>query len=206
MNDGGILLPAKALMDELYTEKCAATVDKNGVKYVKADDLVKSGMAASVTEKDGALIITPNVPDEIFKPDSGEISNFTESTCYELDLVTSKDGEKTVYTVCNTKKTLNSGIARVVTDELNKFGAGKYKFSFRAKASESGSLSILVFYKKADTAAKTVKVSEDFAEYSFEFEVTEALLAEKKIDLVVRGADNPLESFSMTDFSLTKIG
>ena len=36
--------------------------------------------------------------------------------------------------------------------------------------------------------------------------VTEALLAEKKIDLVVRGADNPLESFSMTDFSLTKIG
>ena len=206
MNDGGILLPAKALMDELYTEKCAATVDKNGVKYVKADDLVKSGMAASVTEKDGALIITPNVPDEIFKPDSGEISNFTESTCYELDLVTSKDGEKTVYTVCNTKKTLNSGIARVVTDELNKFGAGKYKFSFRAKASESGSLSILVFYKKADTAAKTVKVSEDFAEYSFEFEVTEALLAEKKIDLVVRGADKPLESFSMTDFSLTKIG
>lgn len=206
VNDGGILLPAEQLMDELYTDKCASTTDIGGVKYVNANDLVKSGMAAAVTDKDGSLVITPNVPDELFKPDSGEISNFTESTCYELDLVTSKEGDKVVYTVYNTKKTLNSGIARVITDEVRKFGAGKYRFSFRAKASESGSLSVLAFYKKSDTAARTVKVGTDFAEYSFEFEVTEALLSEKKINLVVRGAEKPLESFSMTDFSLAKIG
>ena len=206
MNDGGILLPAERLMDELYTDKCASTTDIGGVKYVNANDLVKSGMAAAVSDKDGSLVITPNVPDELFKPDSGEISSFTESTCYELDLVTSKEGEKTVYTVYNTKKTLNSGIARVITDEVRKLGAGKYKLSFSAKASESGSLSVGVFFKKADAVVRTVKVGTDFAEYSFEFEVTEALLSEKKINLVVRGAEKPLESFSMTDFSLTRIG
>ena len=206
IKDGGTFLPAEQLMGELYTEKCAPVIDIDGVKYVDLNDLVDSGMAANVSNRDDAVIITPNTPNELLTPDSGEISHFTESTCYELDLVTSKDDGDTVYTVYNTAKTLSSGIARVVTNEVRKFGAGKYRFSFKAKASENGSLNILVSYKKADTVVQTVKVGEKYTEYVFEFEVTEALLKEKTINLVVCGADKPLESFSIKDISLSKIG
>ena len=93
----------------------------------------------------------------------------------------------------------------MVTNEVRKFGAGKYRFSFKAKASENGSLNILVSYKKADTVVQTVKVGEKYTEYVFEFEVTEALLKEKTINLVVCGADKPLESFSIKDISLSKM-
>lgn len=206
IDDGGLLLPAEQLMTELYTDKCAAVVEKNGVKYVRAADLVSSGMAASVEEKDGALYIVPITPKgNLFAPDSGEISNFSESTCYELDLVTSKEGDDTIYTVYNTKMTLNSGIARVINEEVRKLGAGSYVFSFMANASESGNLSVGVFFKNANAVVSTISVADgEMKEYSFKFVITEEMLGEAKINLVVRGSGKALESFSMKDFKLTK--
>lgn len=206
LHDGGILLPADQLMTELYTDKCAAAIEKSGVKYVNAADLVSSGMAASVEEKQDALCIVPITPDgNLFIPDSGEISNFSESTCYELDLVTSEEGGDTIYTVYNTNMTLNSGIARVINEEVRKFGMGKYVFSFKANAIRGGSLNVCVFFKNASAVIDRINVSNgEMKEYEFEFEITEETQNDVKINLVIKGVGKALEWFSMKDFKLTK--
>ena len=119
--------------------------------------------------------------------------------------MTSKEGDDTIYTVYNTKMTLNSGIARVINEEVRKLGAGSYVFSFMANASESGNLSVGVFFKNANAVVSTISVADgEMKEYSFKFVITEEMLGEAKINLVVRGSGKALESFSMKDFKLTK--
>ena len=206
LNDGEFLLPAEQAMSELRTDKCVSRTDIGGITYVKASGLVSSGMAKSAKERDGALYITPNYDGEnLFLADSGEISRFTEATCYELDLVTSKDGGDTIYTVYNTKMTLNSGIQRIIAEDVRKYGAGTYRVAFEAKASEAGRLKASVFFKKSGGIEQKLEVGTNWSEYTFEFSLDEDKLAERVIAFRISGSDKALEEFSVKNIRMYKV-
>ena len=206
LTDGGFMLPAAQTMSELRTDKCAAKTEIGGTAYVKASELVSSGMAKAAEERDGALYITPNYNGEnLFLADSGEISSFTESTCYELDLVTSKEGSETVYTVYNTKKTLNSGIQRIIAEEARKYGAGTYRVTFEGKASEEGKLRMLMFFKNAKSIEKTAAVGADWSKFTFEFTLTDEHLSDRVIAFAIKSGGTALNEFAVKNLELCKI-
>ncbi len=208
VRDGAeLLLPADEIRAYLRTDKSASAVAKNGVSYVKAGELVKSGMAADMkTQDDGSIVLTPVYNGEnLLLPDSGEISQFTESTCYELDLVTSRDPSDggIIYSV-KTIDTINAGVTRFITNEVYMYGAGKYKLTFRARSTPDGELN--VHYEDETTNLSTpIRVTSEWKEYSYTFEVKADKLSSPMHAFYINGRVLKLEQFDLRDFSLTKI-
>ncbi len=204
-DDKEVYLPADQIRYELRTDKSGTTVEKNGVKYITASELLKSGMAKAVDVKDGAVIITPNDPTgNLFLEDQGVLSKFTEAASYQLHLVTSEEDGDIVYTVMNYANSLGSGIDRVITEEVRKYGTGEYVLKFKVKAPVEGKLKAGIYLKSRTVNDETFNVGTEWKEITLIANVIESHVMAEKINVTVKGAEEPLESFSMKDFSLTK--
>ncbi|MBQ2709293.1 MAG: hypothetical protein IJF67_13580 [Clostridia bacterium] len=206
IRDGGeLLLAADEMQAALRTDKLAATVSKDGRDYIKASELVKSGMAAEASERNGCLYITPNYNGEnLLLPDSGEISKFVEATCYNVDMIVEKEGDTTVYT-CTTLKAANGGMTRFITDEVRMYGAGTYRLTFRAKAASACTANV-IGYIESKKSYTNFTLGTGWKEFSADLKFTEADMASPMFAFAFTLKDTIPASYSISDIRLVKVG
>jgi hypothetical protein len=199
------LLPADEIKAFLRKPDAkVTTVKKDGADYVRSTDLVSAGMAAKVEEKDGALVITPAYNGEnLLLPDKGEISNLQERACYLVDLITQKDAEGVYYTARNIKDP-TAGIWRLITDEAKMYGAGTYKLTFKARSDAAGKLSAGLRTEISEKS-KSFSIGSSWAEYTYEFTVTEAEAAGCLALWFAPNVTPYVTQFDVRDISLTKV-
>ncbi|MGN1047373.1 MAG: dockerin type I domain-containing protein [Eubacteriales bacterium] len=195
---GALMMPTK--------EICAAlrgTCDITS-EFVSVDELFMAGLISGAQERNGVLYLTPSYNGEnLLLPDSGEISYFAEATCYDLDLVVTEDSDGYIYNVLNID-TVGAGISRQVLDEVRMYGTGKYKFTFKAKASEAGKLRVHL-QREGATLTNSLDVGTEWVEYSFVFNVDDAMLAASRCVLIINGNTTVLGSFAVRDMSFVKV-
>lgn len=193
------LLPADELSEYLRAE--IASIDTiNNVGYVKSNSLSAYGTVK--TAEDGSLVITPAYKGEnLLLPDSGEISNFTEYTCWQVDLVVSEENGEYVYELKNIAAK-STGITRFITDEVRMYGAGKYTLSFDVKSESPGELSVIYY---TDTTSKTtaIKATQEWKTLSVELDIKEDD-ADGFVSFMIFSTSATQSPFSLKDFKLVK--
>ncbi len=210
---GELAMPADEITTILRTQKKPATTQYEGKAYVKASALVSSGAAKAVEEKNGSLYITPVYNGEnLLLPDVGEVSRYTETTCYQVELLTQKDTDGDwIYIMQSNPKSpsVNAGIARIITDEIKMYGTGTYKLSFKVKASAAGEFKAAMSYDSEDTQYANFKVhtkavTTDWQTYSLNFDVTEDLVNGEIICFRFYGSNTVIDQIFFSAIVLTK--
>ncbi len=202
------LLPYETVKRELYSDKSAETTKVGGYDYVKADALVTAGMATKVEVKNGSLYITPSTDvKNLLVDDSPYMPKISSRICYESYVIGEKDGDDKVIRAVNVGRTNNCGAKAVITDVIEKYGQGTYRLTLKMKASTDTSLRLGHISKNGQQVYKTVDVSTDWAEYTYEFEADNLLVSRKMVVLHMIGAESgtPYNDFSMKDVVLTKV-
>lgn len=200
-NQGGkIMLPTAEICKLLRVKPIS------NAEFVSTDELVKAKVIEKANTSHGDLYLIPVYSGKnLLLEDEGEISYFAEQICYQLDLVTSEDRDGIIYTVYgNNAKSVSAGISRIITNEVQMYGAGTYKLSFSALGCESGSLKMVD--QKDDTSINNIfGVDTDWKNVSFNITVSESDLTRNKIVFTIVGESRVLDYFSLRDFSLTKV-
>ncbi len=203
-------LSADEIAEYLRTDANLTTSDKNGAKYVKASDLVSAGAAVSVETKDNDLYITPVYNGEnLLLPDEGEISYFSEETCFNVDLLATDDDGEIIYTLKSFKQQYKGGISRKITNEVKMYGEGKYTVSFEVRGCVSSILKFGYSSDDADTALKTklsdVVIDTRWNEIEIDIFVTDAEVQADSVTFYVRmDGDTSLDYFEIRDIKLVK--
>ncbi len=168
------LLPAEEIRSFLRKPDAkVTTVKKDGAEYIKSTDLVSAGLAKTVTEKDGTLVITPVYNGEnILLPDSGEVSRFTEQVCYQVDVITQKDADGVYYSARNITGS-SAGIARLITNDVRMYGAGTYRLTFKTRSDEEGKISASCGTEVTSSTVKSYSIGSVWAEHTLEFTIRE---------------------------------
>ena len=214
---GTFYLPADEILTLLRTSVKPSTVTKNGKSYIAHTTLKSSGAAKNVAVANGNLTITPVTPStttNLIVQNKGVITREFEVTCYHIDMVQNK-GDGVIYAYPYGTNQYNGGIGFVITDEVRMYGAGTYKLTFQARcqALSGGKYTPLRMMYRYDTqekyidAAKKVTLTGSWAEYTYSFTVTEAML-ENGIDFsaLLWAADNvPVEYYAVKGITLTKV-
>ncbi len=200
------LLPAAEIKSFLRRPDAkVTTVKKDGIDYVKSTDLVSAGLAAAVSEKDGALVITPVYNGEnLLLPDSGEVSFFTEQVCYQVDVITQKDADGIYFHVQNIANT-SAGIARLITNDVRMYGAGTYRLTFKTRSDEEGKISASCSTEVTAATLKSYSIGGIWAEHTLEFTIREYDLAGYVAFSVSPGTTPYITQFDIRDFKLEKI-
>lgn len=201
-----ILLPAEQLQAELRTDRMAKTELRNGVRYVRLSDLVKSGMAKSVGRKENTVTIIPNVnTGNLLLPDRGIVSKYTEHICYASHLVVLKEDGETVYRVINTRSHDKVGIFRMVKEEIQKYGEGVYCLSFWARSKRKERIQAVIDYSASPAVREFFEVCSEWKACRMDFSVDPAQLCEAKIAMILCGKDGcPVETFDVKNIALKK--
>ncbi len=200
------LLPADEIKAFLRKQDAkVTTVKKDGADYVKSTDLVPAGMASKVEEKDGALVITPVYNGEnLLRPDEGEISFFTERVCYQVDMVTEKDTDGSLYYSLRNIKGA-AGTTRFMTDEAKMYGAGKYRLTFKVRSEKEGKI-YAGWFSETDGTNRSYSLGPNWTEYTFEFSFSEKE-AQGAVGFWISQNQAPYaEYFDVRDITLVKIG
>ena len=204
-------LSADEITEYLRTDVTLNTVDKNGAKYVKASDLVSAGAAASVEIRDNDLHITPVYNGEnLLLPDEGEISYWSEETCFHVELLTEVEDEDVTYILQARKDLRSGGISRKITNEVKMYGAGTYRLTFDIRGAASSTVKFGYSRDDADTALtislSDVAVSPRWEEIDIDIVVNEGDIQADSITFYIRmNGDAALTSFEMRDAKLVKI-
>ncbi len=211
---GEIAMPADEILSLLRTQKKPATVQQNGKTYIKASALISSGAVKAAKETDGCLYITPAYSGEdLLLPDVGEISRYTETTCYQVELLTQKDTDGDwIYVMQKNPNApgVSAGIARFVTDEIKMYGAGTYTLKFRVKASTAGKINIAMSYDGVNTQYTSFKVhtkdvTTSWRDISVTFDITEDIANNcEMICFRFYGSGTVLDQVFYTDISFKK--
>ena len=203
-------LPAEEILEALRSEKTVATIDKNGSAYAKASDLVSAGAAAKAEVKNGSLYLTPVYAGEnLMTPDCIKNSQITENPSYQVDMVVEgEDGDYTYSFYSNQAEGYySSGFNIMFTEEIKKYGAGSYQFSFRLRAAGSATLNCCWRYddaQKYTTVQTTTSAGSAWKTVTLTLEVTKQMLENELFGVSVKGAGSPYEYFSVSDIELTK--
>lgn len=202
-----ILLPAYEMQAELRTEKMASCVKRDGTGYLRAADLVNSGMAKAVSLTGNRLTVTPNDNmGNLLLPDSGIVSKFTEHVCYACDLVTLRENGEIVYRVINTHKNGWSGLFRIVAGEIRKYGAGTYRLTFDVRSEEAKPIRAQIDFSERAAAEKDFDMQPDWTTCVLDVPVTEADLDETKMAIIIRGNGTcVIDVFDVKNICFTKI-
>ena len=185
-----ILLPAKELKAELRTTHMGKAVWRNKTKYVSLSDLVRSGMAKAIERTGNRIIITPNDPHgNLFLPDHGIISKFTEHICYASHLVVRAENGKSFYRTINTSNHDAVGIFRLIDEEIKKYGEGIYRLSFAARASRAVSIRSAFSYHQIPNEEKSFAISLKWKNCSMDVRIGSEHLRQSKIALIISNTD-----------------
>lgn len=202
-----ILLPAQAMQTELRTVRMAKCVRRNGTDYLRAADLVSSGMAKAVTLAENKLTVTPNDnTGNLLLPDSGIISKFTERVCYDSHMVVLRENGETIYRVINTANNPSVGIFRIVAGEVRKYGVGTYRLSFEVRSDEQKQIRAMIDYSNGPAAEALFDMQPDWHTCELDVTVTEADLDETKIAVIICGNGKcAIDVFDAKNISFRKI-
>lgn len=175
--------------------------------FVSADELIEAGLVESASVTHGDLYLVPAYNGRnLFLEDEGEISYFSEHSCYQLELVTSEDRDGIIYTVYSNPKSpsTTAGIARQITNEVRMYGTGTYQVSFSARACENGSLK-MILQKDGTNDYVVFGAGEEWKNYSFTIYIDDNAVSAVKCMLCFTGEGTVINEFSFRDFSLTKV-
>ena len=188
--DGELLLPAEQLREALCTDRTGKTVLRGGAAYLPLASLVGSGMAESVKKTGNRVVITPHVPaGNLLLPDRGILSHFTEHICYDSHLLTFSEDREMVYRILNTNAHRGVGIFRLIEEELETFGAGRYRLSFSARAQGADAVWAIIDYSTRACAKERFALSPEWRKCALSFAVEEADLVEPKKAIIIGGGD-----------------
>ena len=211
--DGELAMPSDDILALLRTSKKPATVTKDGKTYIKASALVSAGAAKAAKEENGNLYITPVYNGEnLLLPDTGEVSQYTESPSYQVELLTEKDSDGDwIYIMQKNPNSpsTSAGIVRFITDELKMYGAGSYVLSFKAKANEAGQFRMRGYYDSETVASKafqthTSDITTSWKTYTLTLEITEDILKGDIIFFKLDSGEKVFDRIYFTDIALTK--
>lgn len=211
--DGEFAMPSDDILTLLRTSKKPATVTKDGKTYIKASALVSAGAAKAAKEENGNLYITPVYNGEnLLLPDTGEVSQYTESPSYQVELLTEKDSDGDwIYIMQKNPNSpsTSAGIVRFITDELKMYGAGSYVLSFKAKANEAGQFRMRGYYDSETVASKafqthTSDITTSWKTYTLTLEITEDILKGDIIFFKLDSGEKVFDRIYFTDIALTK--
>ncbi|MGN1048450.1 MAG: hypothetical protein ACI4QZ_07555 [Eubacteriales bacterium] len=173
-------------------------------------ELKKAGVVTASSEKQGALYLTPVYKGaNLFLPDKGEVSMFSENVCYQLDVITSEDRDGIIYTACANPTTpnamgLSAGICRKISDEVKMYGEGTYRLSFSVMAPDGGSLRAILT-TDAGSTTKVFGATNDWTNITLDYTISADALDDVKIILVFCSEGSVVQEFSFRDFSFTKV-
>ena len=163
----------------------------------------------------GNLTITPVTPStttNLIVQNKGVITREFEVTCYHIDMVQNK-GDGVIYAYPYGTNQYNGGIGFDITDEVRMYGAGTYKLTLKAMCQtlDGGAYTQLRLAYRYDTAEKyyttqkNVTLTGDWVEYTYSFEITDAMIA-SGIDFAtfISGINNiPVEYYAVKDMTVT---
>ncbi len=177
---------------------------------VTNSQLVSQKIVKSATVKNGNLYITPleNKGNLLF-PESGEISQYSEVTCYYVDLVVEQEGGETVYYLHDYNGGNSGGISRIITDEIKMYGTGRYKISMEAKASCATKANLRFFYdnfEKTTYVSSQVDVATDWNNISLTFDVTDANIDSQVFMFILTQISSyDVDYIALKNITLTKV-
>ncbi len=209
--DGGeLLVPADELIKAVRAKNTAATVEKNGVKYIKSADIKTLDTVESAKVTGGSLYITLKYPKgNLLLPDEGKISQIAEAVCYTVELVAEGSENDCIYTCYPHGDATIGGVSISITDEIRMYGAGTYTVTFQARAAKAGS--IRFGWSRDNAVAYTSNfVNEDvntsWEDYEITIEVTEEMLNnDELIAVLIKAPSKGLyDYFSFRDVYLSK--
>ena len=204
-----ILLPFEQTQYELRTDKSASVVEKDGVKYVSANDLVSSGMAKEVKTEGNNLVITPNYNGEnLILPDTGIQSQFTEMVAGHMEITAVKEGNTTVIHITrNTASSTVVGINCLINEAIKKYGTGNYRLTFDAKSTEAEQITATIGYGAESMVHKstTVAVGTDWTACSLDFGIRTLQLNQSQIRFSITGVWADVAEFDVKNICLVKV-
>ncbi len=192
------------------TQTKPETVEIKGIEYSTGDALVKAKAAESFETVDGNYRFVPCYDgEELFLADEGEISRFSEHGSYQVDMeVETWDGE-TVYVMYDHNNYFTGGVSRMITEEVQMYGEGKYRVSFDICGYAGGMAYVTVKYddfRRISTVLdKPVNYKNEWQNVTFDIYVPDDMTECEGAIFIVRGdAASKLPYFALKNFSLVK--
>ena len=213
--DGAVYLPYREIKAHLGVGASADVAVIDGVEYINANLLTTPKMAESVTLSGNRLTVKPiNTGDDLLVADSG-ISRYTEYRPSHQYISAKNENGATVYYVTDEDHSDREGVYRIISEEIQKFGAGTYTLSFDVKTSNSATklLTTAIDYgtqldssNNGKLAHVDTALTNQWQTVTLSFNVTEALLSQRNLSMVIYDRDKTLDDFAMKNVRLTKSG
>ncbi len=206
--DGEMLLPYEEIRTMLRTEKTAATVDVNGVAYVKASALASAGLCKSATTRNGNLYLIPQYSGEnLLLADSGEISHYARATGGQ-QLCSKVENGTVIYRTDNVVFKQWAGVRRYIGDETAMYGAGTYKLTFkvRADSAKTDALRVKITLKENDRFNyEKFSVTKDWTLQEYTFTLTESQITDPLMMFDINTYEKSVVWFEVCDLTLVKV-
>ena len=208
-DEGKILLPAE-ILQKLGVREKTGIVTVDGKRYIGLNDLRSYGISAKYDSASGIIHMEKPAyrSDNLLTDNVVSFSRWTEMICYEADLSTYLDGEKTVYRVDVPSQYSHSGMKRFITDEIKRNGSSVYKLTFSAKttgaAKQNGRVVLACAPAEYGYMERPVSLTDDWQTFSFTFDLTGADTG-KMTDIYLAVGNSGTADFSAVfkDFVLT---
>ena len=211
--DGTVYFPTANMLKALRrTDAKLETVEINGVMYSSGDAFVKARVADSFEIQNGNYYFEPCYDgEELLLPDEGEISRFSEAGSYQVDMEVESWNNDTVYVMYDHGNYFTGGVSRMITEEVQMYGAGKYELTFDICGYGSGIAHVNIKYDdylETHTVLKeTVSYLNSWHSFTFEFTVTEKMTdCEGAIFVITGDSNSKLPYYALKNFSLVKVG
>ena len=209
ISEGGkIYLPAEEIQALLRASGSPKTVDKNGIKYAEANDLVAAGVAKSVDIKGNYVIFTPVYNGEnLLLADVGDIPACVEAVAYKVDMTAEVIDGETVYHLFNVAKD-GAGLVRGIIDEVKMYGNGKYVLEF--DISGNGNISARYYLATptdtANLSQKAFPIGAGWTNVKIEVDVNFANSDFVAFAFKIVAANDGVKSFDVKNITFKKIG
>ena len=206
--DDELLLPYEEIRTMLRTDQSAATVDVDGVAYVRASALAPAGLCKSAATKNGNLYLTPQYNGEnLLLADSGEISHYARATGGQ-QLCSKVENGTVIYRTDNVVFKQWAGVRRYIGDETAMYGAGTYKLTFkvRADSARTNALRVKTTLKNNDRFTyKNISVTKDWTVFEYTFDLTAEQITDPLMIFDINTLDKSVVWFEVCDLTLVKV-
>ncbi len=208
---GIVYLPYEEIKSHLGARESTNTVTKNGIAYIAHNTLMADGMASAVSVSGNALLITPyNFGENLLIPEDGGLSRFTEYRASHQYLTLNSAG--TTYKVTDKAHDDREGMYRTIDEEIKKYGAGEYTLTFDVRSNSANkTLACGIDYGTELNSQNNCKLAyvdhtltTSWKSVTVKFTVTDALLEENNLAIVIYDREKKLDDFSVRRIKLTK--
>ena len=204
-----LYLPADEILRALFSTAKPTTVKIGNVSYVTLEALKAANVIEDFNEAQTGIYLVPiqNGQNLLF-PEEGEVSRYSEISCYQVELVVEKEDDNPVYYMHNYRNRNTGGISRFIHNEIKTYGQGTYEFSFKMKGSGEGIVNMLIMHDTIMQSTRTNKelnVDDEWMTYTVKLDITADIVMCESYFIAIQGTNKaPLDYFAIKDFSLVK--